>query len=362
MSQTICLLITVLKDPQKIKNLELADWDLLIRQARVELLLAHLYIQLFQAKLVECVPEKPLQHLESAYIFSQKQRQTIQFEARKIKQALDPLNIKIIYLKGAAYLLSDTANSKGRLLSDIDILVPENRLKEVELNCFDHGWLQINTNAYDESYYRRWMHEIPALEHRDRATVLDIHHAILPPTTKYKPDPQMLSEQAICVDEEQNIYVLMPADMVLHSAAHLFFESEHMHSLRDIVDLKILIEDFAKDQCFLEHLETRAKELTLERPLFYAIRYCHLILSLNIEENILYTKQGRPNVILLAIMDFLFLRVLSAQHSSCTKHLNGLAKFLLFVRGHYLRMPVYLLLPHLTRKFCMSFFKEKAGA
>ena len=72
MSQTICLLITVLKDPQKIKNLELADWDLLIRQARVELLLAHLYIQLLQTKLVECVPEKPLQHLKSAYIFSQK--------------------------------------------------------------------------------------------------------------------------------------------------------------------------------------------------------------------------------------------------------------------------------------------------
>jgi len=37
-------------------------------------------------------------------------------------------------------------------------------------------------------------------------------------------------------------------------------------------------------------------------------------------------------------------------HPSCADVFTPVARWLLFLRGHYLRMPLRLLIPHLTRK------------
>jgi hypothetical protein len=40
--------------------------------------------------------------------------------------------------------------------------------------------------------------------------------------------------------------------------------------------------------------------------------------------------------------------------------MTGLARWLLYVRGHYQRMPLRLLVPHLVRKAVVSFLPEPA--
>ncbi|MFV0275693.1 MAG: hypothetical protein ACK5HY_00675 [Parahaliea sp.] len=67
-------------------------------------------------------------------------------------------------------------------------------------------------------------------------------------------------------------------------------------------------------------------------------------------------------------MDFLFLRAFTPCHSSSRLPLTGLAHFALYVRSHYLRMPLRLLLPHLLRKAWRDAFpdgenesRERAG-
>ena len=52
-----------------------------------------------------------------------------------------------------------------------------------------HGWLRMKIDPYDDRYYRVWMHEIPPLRHRERKTEIDLHHTILPRTSRLKPDP-----------------------------------------------------------------------------------------------------------------------------------------------------------------------------
>jgi hypothetical protein len=37
-------------------------------------------------------------------------------------------------------------------------------------------------------------------------------------------------------------------------------------------------------------------------------------------------------------------------HESCNDRWTGLARWLLFVRSHWLKMPVHLMVPHLLRK------------
>ena len=50
------------------------------------------------------------------------------------------------------------------------------------------GWEWVKEDAYDDQYYRRWMHELPPLIHRERDRMIDVHHAILPLTARPKPD------------------------------------------------------------------------------------------------------------------------------------------------------------------------------
>jgi hypothetical protein len=57
-------------------------------------------------------------------------------------------------------------------------------------------------------------------------------------------------------------------------------------------------------------------------------------------------------------MDFLFLRAFRPDHPQCKLPYTGLALNLLYLRSHLLRMPLYLLLPHLTRKAWMRQFEN----
>ena len=50
------------------------------------------------------------------------------------------------------------------------------------------------------------------------------------------------------------------------------------------------------------------------------------------------------------VMDFCYERTLSSDHSSCRQRFTGLAEYILYIRSHYLRMPLRLLIPHLLRK------------
>ncbi len=59
---------------------------------------------------------------------------------------------------------------------------------------------------------------------------------------------------------------------------------------------------------------------------------------------------GAPPPLAAAAMDALLSRALRPPHPSCADRLTPLALFLLYIRGHYLRMPLGLLMPHLFRK------------
>jgi hypothetical protein len=58
----------------------------------------------------------------------------------------------------------------------------------------------------------------------------------------------------------------------------------------------------------------------------------------------------QPSPLAARCLDALFSRALLPDHDSCDDPLTGTARWLLYVRAHYLRMPLHLLLPHLLRK------------
>jgi len=355
MSSPRDLVACALRDPEALISWGLADWDLLVRQARHAQLLARIGVALQDRGLLQQVPAQPRAHLQAARVVSDKQDKAVRWEVNRIRHALAQVGVPIILLKGAAYVMAELPPARGRLFSDVDILVPKDKLPQVEAALMMNGWATTQHDAYDQRYYRTWMHELPPMTHVKRQTVIDVHHAILPETARLHPDPAKLRAAAQAVPGADNLQVFAPADMILHSATHLFSDGELEHGLRDLSDLDGLLRYFSSEPDFWRHLAERARELDLTRPLYYALRYTRCILVTPVPDSaVVMAGAGQPFWLLEKFMDALFVRALRPDHPSCADVFTPAARGLLYVRSHWLRMPPLLLVQHLLHKALVS--------
>jgi hypothetical protein len=338
-----------LRNALPLMDSSLPQWEALIRQARRTNLLPRVALALDELGLLQEVPAAPRAHLEAARTLAQAQADAVRREVAFIDRALESTGVPVVLLKGAAYLLAGLAAARGRMFSDIDILVPKRALAEVEAALMLSGWASDKTTAYDQRYYRSWMHELPPLKHVSRRTLLDVHHAILPTTARLKPDSAKLFAAARPVAGEARLCVLAPADLVLHSATHLFCNEDVGNNLRDLLDLDSLLREFANEADFWPGLAARAVELDLARPLYYTLRYVVHVLGTPVPAQVLHEAEfGRPPRLLRGLMDALFLRTLQPGHG--TDGWTAVARGSLYLRAHWLRMPPLLLAEHLTIK------------
>lgn len=352
------LLVKVINNQVSFAELSLSEWGLLVRQARASMLLAKLVHWVEGRGGLDKIPEAAQRHLISAKCFSEKQSSDLFWEIRQLQKVARQLGFPLILLKGAAYVVAEHPAARGRVFSDIDLLVPRENIGSAEKRLMIHGWLGGQNGAYNERYYRRWMHEIPPIRHLSRGSVIDLHHNILPITCKDCPDAGLLLADARALEKFDGLAVLSPVDQVIHSAVHLFYDGELEHGLRDLVDLDALIRGLGEEQA---RLISRSSELGLTRPVLYALRYSTTILGTPLADEVhRQIQELMPAKARMAVMDFLFIRALMPVHPSCTDRWTGLARNVLFLRAHWLKMPWYLLLPHLTVKAWMRLTgKEK---
>ncbi|MGE0098423.1 MAG: nucleotidyltransferase family protein [Hydrogenophaga sp.] len=348
-------LVTALKQPEALRAYGPLEWDLVIRQGRQSDLLARIGAHAQALGHWDDWPIAPRRHLASAMLLAARQHRELRHEVVEIARALEPAGVPLVLLKGAAYTMAGLKASLGRMVSDVDVLVPRSRLADVESALMMAGWVSTNRDAYDQRYYRTWMHELPPLKHMRRGTVLDVHHAIMPLSARLKPDSRLLLESARPLDADGRIHVLCPADMVLHSAAHLFHEGELELGLRGLVDLDALLCEFAQIEDFWPSLQARAAQLQLEWPLHQALRYSGMLMHTPVPASTVHALRASPQVVRVgarrqAWMDALFLRALRPAHPSASDAWTPTARFLLYLRGHWLRMPPGQLALHLLRK------------
>lgn len=349
MSNRVDPVVHALRNAPSLLGLSLPHWDSLVRHARRTNLLARVAMRLDELGLLPQVPAAPRAHLQAARTLAQAQADAVRREVAFIDQALAAVDSPLVLLKGAAYLIAGLSAARGRMFSDIDILVPRGALPSVEATLMLHGWQTTKTSAYDQRYYRRWMHELPPLKHNSRQTWLDVHHAILPITARLRPDSAKLLAASRPVAGEPRLRVLAPVDMVLHSATHLFCNEDVGNNLRDLVDLDSLLRELANEEEFWPRLTLRAGELELTRPLYYALRYAVRILDTPVPARVLGAAEiGRPPSLLRGLMDLLFVRTMQPDRTN--DGLASLARGFLYLHAHWLRMPPLLLALHLTTK------------
>lgn len=328
------LLVAVLRDPTQVRGLAGDGWTRLFAAALGERLMGTLAHRLDGLEM----PERARLILADARFDAVVERRQALWEADRAAAALAGLDVPMILLKGTAYVAAGLAAGVGRSIGDLDILVPRTSLNEVEARLIAAGWEWVKPDPYDDAYYRRWMHELPPLIHRDRDRMIDVHHTILPLTARPTPDAAAMIADAVPL--ENGLSVLCPEDMICHAAAHMLADGGLEGGLRNLWDIHCLLGEFRESEGFWSRLQARAERHQLLPVVHLAGRLTHDLYGTEIPES--WDIRGNG--------DFLFkARLLS--RDGWGREGRWLLGQGFYVRSHLLRMPPLMLARHLWTKF-----------
>lgn len=322
------LLLSLLEQPGLAASLSRDQWQQVLAGSRQHKL---------QGALAERLCDLPLplavrRQLTSARRLVARQQQDLSYELQRLDRLLSGLSP--LLLKGAAYYLSGQRCAQGRLCGDIDLLVPQAQLLEAEKRLLLAGWQAQPHSPHDEHYYRAWMHEIPPLHHRQRGTVIDLHHAITPPLGAMAVTEQALSQATLPL-AGSGLRVLSPAAMVIHSALHLLGSGEYQAIWRELWDMRQLIQCQPEPQQFIRQILQLAGSWQ-QRERVESVLWCvgsHFPGAASAWPALRASRLGR------------LLTLASRQPPG-----GGAARLALFSYGHLSRLPLPLLVRHLSVK------------
>jgi hypothetical protein len=230
--------------------------------------------------------------------------------------------------------------------------VPRAHIADAQARLAAAGWQETALDAHDQRYYREWSHELPPMRHPIHGLELDLHHNILPPIARTRVDADALLAHLHPCHLLPPWQVLQPVDQLLHSAAHLFHDSELHDRLRDLVDQDALLRHFGAEAGFWDALPARAEALGLQQSLALCLHFCQAWLGTPVPAPVARWARGRA---LPAAQRAWLLPVFAAAlWPTDVDRLPGpghrWASRALLVRHHWGRMPLKLLLPHLWHK------------
>lgn len=335
------LVARALRDPASVLALDADGWTALLCAARAETLVGSL------AHRVEglAIPAAAARVLADARAAAEQGRMAALWEAEMARRALAPSGMPVVLLKGTAFVASGLAAGQGRQIGDLDILVPRARIEEAEALLLAAGWEWVKPDPYDDAYYRRWMHELPPLIHRERDRMIDVHHTILPLTARPTPNADVMIARSERL--ENGLRVLAPEDIVIHAAAHLIADGDMQGGLRNLWDIDRLCREFSeRSEDFYLSLYERAHGHGLLEAVTRALRLAHQLFDTPVV--------GYANPIHIDLTarasDASFRRRLLAR-DGWGRRTRKLTEFAFYLRGHWLRMPPLMLARHLWTKW-----------
>jgi len=344
-------LLLAFNSPQAMQHFSAAEWSQLIAYARVLGVLARLGVHSQNTGVWAQLPERVQQHMQGERQFADYWQRLAFWEVMKLRRVLGAEQRTFTLLKGMAYHALKLPNSPGRFLADVDIMVPKAELDEVETQLLNNGWQRPELNAYDDQYYRRWMHEVPPLRHEMRQIDLDLHHNIIPPVSRYHIAADSLFDNAQTTDYSW-VKTLSNTHLTLHCCAHLFVDSDLKYRFRDILDIHQLITHFStEDATFWQQLLTDSEHLGLHRPLFYCLHFSRKFLGTKIPSTCYDPLKAQVPKLHLMIMNWCVgAIILPTSNTQPMPYRHILAQWLLYLRSHWLKMPPGMLAKHLITK------------
>ena len=166
-------------------------------------------------------------------------------QLENVGQLLGDIGIEVVALKGAAELLRPAYDSPAdRLMTDLDLLVPDRRIDDAIERLKRSGFTDGGA-----SYDRRRRHA-PPLWHPDEETAIELHTAVSSASPSAIIDAGSFFDASIPVGRA-GLRVPAPADRICHLVAHGQLDTGRYKAgwllLRDVADLAAMRSRFGPE-------------------------------------------------------------------------------------------------------------------
>ena len=268
----------------------------------------------------------------------------------------EAIGVPTLVLKGMAISVLHYRNMALRPMSDIDILVPENRAPEVVGRLQHEGWTSVYypPSASKARYLYRHRHAL-ALAH-PRYGALDLHWHALADATFRGADRCFWNDSVPLAVNTIQTRALNPTDQLMHACVH-GFRASRVPAIRWIADAMIILRTSQMDWTRLVNL---ARELHVTLPLGASLSFLRTTFPTPIPGQVIEELQAvavdraerRYFATLHHAMDWRGLLVYSIErHRRANRHRNGILGILSLPR----QLQLYYKLPHLKNLGSLAF-------
>lgn len=214
-------------------------WEKVIEQASRDYVIGALGAALREHGLDTILPEDVAEYLEEMRALSADRNRRVREQVIEMARVLNTLGVEPVLLKGAAHLISGLyRDPASRLMEDIDVLVPAERIRA----CFD----RLLADGYEiEREVKSECHHIHPLQRPGRPALVELHRRIAqdhgePLVT----GPQVVSRSRRLSIDGVTLRVPCPTDSAIIAVSHSYvyhqFHAKGGVALRDLYDLMLL--------------------------------------------------------------------------------------------------------------------------
>lgn len=199
-------------------------WEALLTEANQQHATPLWYARLAEHGLLDLLPGDLREYLVQLHAANRSRNHMLRDELDMILGLFRDSGIPVVLLKGAATFADGLYADQGaRLMSDLDLLVPEGDLQEAERLLMMEGYVDDPTNkAHLDEWPDRARHgHIATLLHMKKKAAVELHYRVA-----YGQSGRILTAEAACAAADAGTFRghaaawLCPAHRLLHNALH----------------------------------------------------------------------------------------------------------------------------------------------
>ena len=275
---------------EKIIESEEFDWNKILDDAFKNSTLPFIYFHLKGLGLFPKIPGDIRDKLEKFHHFNTARNAWILLSLEKLSETFNRNKIPFLLIQGSCLLADVYSNPSLRYLSDIDVLIREDKLSGIEDILAPLGWVMSNYPG-DRDWCLKNLNHFPLFYREKEPVALEIHFKLPYPEGKEELDCGWIWEKT-CKKEIRSsvVYIPSPESMILHLSMHISKKS-HINDLtmllRHCCDISAILERYGEEGIDIDALVNTASSAGLSDALYHSIKVSNSIIGADFLDRII---------------------------------------------------------------------------
>jgi Uncharacterised nucleotidyltransferase len=268
------------------------EWSLLAEEAVRHELGSLTYRLVSDSPWAADVPAEVQQRLRALYLKSAVRNAVLLRQTTEAAAALGRLGIPVMLLKGIHLCRFVYPEPALRVMADVDLMVPRDRLARAEQMFLERGFGPLPRADIEERC--SWSNHLAKLQ-KEGAPVYELHWGIERPTSPFKIDLDGLWSRArkAALDDSE-IHLLGPEDLLLHLAIHgSYHHGFDRAGLKALIDVNAVVKKHGGEIDW-RVLAERANQWEASGFAYTTLRLAREILGTPVPEETLDSLVHRP--------------------------------------------------------------------